>query len=50
MKEIRLCDDRDIEYTPNAIWNIECKVKYLEESIEESIEKLKELKYIETGD
>lgn len=34
------------EYTPNAIWNIECKVKYLEESIE----KLKELKYIETGD
>ncbi len=46
MKEIRLCDDRDIEYTPNAIWNIECKVEYLEESIE----KLKELKYIETGD
>lgn len=30
------------EYTPNAIWNIECKAKYLEESIEI----LKELKYI----
>lgn len=22
------------QYTPNAIWNIECKVKYLEESVE----------------
>lgn len=46
MKEIRLCDDGDIEYTANLCsknnLGIECKIKYLEESIK----RLKELKYI----
>ncbi len=30
------------EYTPNAIWNIECKVDFLKESVEY----LKKLNYI----